>query len=91
MNFLKTFALALLALAAAGAHAQNPSRFFTQNVTGFVGDNATFFQGTSPINVTGGFYSLSATNCNSGSACAPQLTIDRKLFVQAFQDRKSVV
>ena len=49
------------------------------------GDNAVFTAGTTPINITGGWYSSSITNCTSGSACAPQLTIDRKLYVQAFQ------
>lgn len=48
-------------------------------------DGATFIAGTTPINVIGAWYSASATNCTSGQACAPQLTIDRKLFVQAFQ------
>jgi hypothetical protein len=85
MKALKVFALALLAvMLAAGAHAQQPRSFFTQPIIGF-GDNAQFFPGTTPINVTAGFYSPSVGNCNSGSACAPQLTIDRKLFVQAFQ------
>jgi hypothetical protein len=49
------------------------------------GDNQAFTAGTTPINVTGGWYSSSITNCTSGSACAPQLSIDRKLFVQAYQ------
>jgi hypothetical protein len=49
------------------------------------GDNAAFTAGSTPINVTGGWYSASATNCTSGSACAPQLTIDRKMYVQDFQ------
>jgi hypothetical protein len=48
-------------------------------------DNAAFTAGTTAIGITGGWYSTSPTNCTSGSACAPQLTIDRKLFVQAFQ------
>jgi len=48
-------------------------------------DNAGFTAGTTPVNITGGWYSTSPTNCTSGSSCAPQLTIDRKLFVQAFQ------
>jgi len=49
------------------------------------GDNAAFTAGTTPINITGGWYSASATNCTSGSACAPQLTIDRKMYVEDFQ------
>jgi hypothetical protein len=48
-------------------------------------DNAAFTAGTTPIGITGGWYSTSPTNCTTGSACAPQLTIDRKLFVNAFQ------
>lgn len=48
-------------------------------------DNATFAPGTTPVSPTGGWYSTSPTNCTSGSACVPQLTIDRKLYVQAFQ------
>ena len=48
-------------------------------------DNAAFTAGTTGINVLGAWYSTSATNCTSGHACAPQLTVDRKLFVNAFQ------
>ena len=48
-------------------------------------DNAAFTAGTTPINIAGGWYSTSPTNCTSGSACAPQLTVDRKLYVQDFQ------
>lgn len=48
-------------------------------------DNSAFTAGTTPINISGGWYSVSPTNCTTGSACAPQLTIDRKLFVQSFQ------
>lgn len=48
-------------------------------------DNSAFTAGTTAIGITGGWYSSSPTNCTSGSACAPQLTIDRKLFVQDFQ------
>ena len=48
-------------------------------------DNAAFTAGTTPLNISGGWYTTSPTNCTSGSACAPQLTLDRKLLVQAFQ------
>jgi len=48
-------------------------------------DNAAFTAGTTPISLTGGWYSTSPTNCTSGSGCAPQLTLDRKLYVQDFQ------
>jgi hypothetical protein len=48
-------------------------------------DNGAFTAGTTSINIIGGWYSTSPTNCTSGSACAPQLTVDRKLFVQDFQ------
>ncbi len=48
-------------------------------------DNSAFTAGTTAVGITGGWYSASPTNCTSGNACAPQLTIDRKLFVQAFQ------
>jgi hypothetical protein len=48
-------------------------------------DNAAFVAGTTPIGISGGWYSVAPTNCTTGSACAPQLTIDRKLFVNAFQ------
>lgn len=48
-------------------------------------DNGAFTAGTSTINIAGGWYSTSPTNCTSGSACAPQLTQDRKMFVQDFQ------
>jgi hypothetical protein len=48
-------------------------------------DNSAFTAGTTPIGITGGWYSTSPTNCTSGNACAPQLTVDRKLFVQDFQ------
>jgi hypothetical protein len=48
-------------------------------------DGASFAAGSTPISITGGWYSSSPTNCTSGDACAPQLTVDRKLFVQAFQ------
>lgn len=48
-------------------------------------DNSSFTAGTTAIGITGGWYSSSPTNCTSGDACAPQLTIDRKLFVQDFQ------
>jgi hypothetical protein len=48
-------------------------------------DNAAFTAGTTPISITGGWYSTSPTNCASGNACAPQLSQDRKLFVQDFQ------
>lgn len=52
--------------------------------TGF-SDNSGFTAGNTAIGITGGWYSTSPTNCTTGSACAPQLTVDRKLFVQAFQ------
>ncbi|MGA7791823.1 MAG: hypothetical protein WCA19_02215 [Candidatus Acidiferrales bacterium] len=48
-------------------------------------DNTAFTAGSTAINIAGGWYSTSPTNCTSGNACAPQLTIDRKLFVQDFQ------
>jgi hypothetical protein len=48
-------------------------------------DNAAFTAGTTPVNITGGWYSTAPSNCTDGRACAPQLTIDRKLMVQAFQ------
>ncbi len=48
-------------------------------------DNSAFTAGTTAIGITGGWYSASPTNCTSGNACAPQLTVDRKLFVQDFQ------
>jgi hypothetical protein len=48
-------------------------------------DNDAFTAGTTPINITGGWYSTSPTNCTDGSACSPQLSQDRKLFVNAFQ------
>lgn len=48
-------------------------------------DNAAFTAGTTAISITGGWFSNSPTACTSGSACAPSLTSDRKLFVQAFQ------
>lgn len=48
-------------------------------------DNSAFTASTTAIGITGGWYSTSPTNCTSGSACAPQLTQDRKLFTQAFQ------
>lgn len=71
-----------------GASAANP--FPTYCVSGCGGasaflDNAGFTAGTTPINITGGWYSTSPSNCTSGSACSPQLTLDRKLFVQDFQ------
>jgi hypothetical protein len=46
-------------------------------------DNAAFTAGTTPVNITAGWYSTSITNCTSGSACAPQLTVDRTLMVTA--------
>jgi hypothetical protein len=48
-------------------------------------DNAAFTAGTTPVTITAGWYSTSPTNCTSGSACAPQLSIDRKLYVLDFQ------
>lgn len=48
-------------------------------------DNGAFTAGTTSIGVVGGWFTGSPTNCTSGSACAPQLTNDRKLFVQDFQ------
>jgi hypothetical protein len=48
-------------------------------------DNAAFTAGTTAINITGGWFSAAPTACTNGSACAPSLTSDRKLFVQAFQ------
>lgn len=48
-------------------------------------DNAAFTAGTTAVNITGGWFSNSPTACTSGSACAPSLTSDRKLFVQDFQ------
>jgi hypothetical protein len=48
-------------------------------------DNGAFTAGTTAISITGGWFSNSPTVCTSGSACAPSLTSDRKLFVQAFQ------
>ncbi len=48
-------------------------------------DNAAFTAGTTPVNITGGWYATSPTACTTGSACAPSLTVDRKLFVNAFQ------
>ena len=48
-------------------------------------DNSAFTAETTPIGISGGWYSTSPTNCTSGNACAPQLTVDRKLFVQDFQ------
>lgn len=48
-------------------------------------DNAAFTAGTTAVNPTAGWFSNSPTACTSGSACAPSLTSDRKLFVQAFQ------
>jgi hypothetical protein len=52
---------------------------------GSFSDNSAFTAGSTAINITGGWYSTSPTNCTSGDACAPQLTQDRKLFVQDFQ------
>jgi len=69
--------------------ADGSGNLFVNCATGCSGssflDNAAFTAGTTPINLTGGWYSTSPTNCTSGSGCVPQLTIDRKLFVQAFQ------
>lgn len=48
-------------------------------------DNTTFTAGTTAVNIAGGWYTTSPTNCTTGNACAPELTIDRKLFVQDFQ------
>jgi hypothetical protein len=48
-------------------------------------DNTAFTAGTTAVNITAGWYSVAPTNCSTGNACAPQLTIDRKLFVQSFQ------
>jgi hypothetical protein len=48
-------------------------------------DNAAFTAGTTAINITGGWFTNVVTNCTNGSACAPQLTNDRKLFVEDFQ------
>jgi hypothetical protein len=53
--------------------------------SGGFSDNAAFTAGSSPIGITGGWYSSSPTSCTSGNACAPQLTSDRKLYVQAFE------
>ena len=53
-------------------------------------DNASFTAGTTGINLTGGWYSSSPTNCTDGHACAPSLTLDRKLFVQSVSRDKSV-
>lgn len=49
------------------------------------GDNAAFTAGSTAVNITAGWFSNSPTACTTGSACAPSLTSDRKLFVQAFQ------
>jgi hypothetical protein len=48
-------------------------------------DNSAFTAGSTGINITGGWYSTSPTNCTSGNACAPNLTVDRKLWIDAFQ------
>jgi len=55
------------------------------SASGGFADNSGFTAGTTAIGISGGWYSTSPTNCTSGNACAPQLTQDRKLFVQAFQ------
>lgn len=55
------------------------------SASGGFADNSAFTAGTTPVSITGGWYSSSPTNCTSGNACAPQLTADRKLFVQDFQ------
>lgn len=49
------------------------------------GDNSAFTAGSTSIGIFGGWYSTVPTNCTSGNGCAPQLTLDRKLFVQDFQ------
>lgn len=52
---------------------------------GSFADDSAFTEGMTAINVVGGEYNTMAGNCTDGNACAPQLTIDRKLYVQSFQ------
>lgn len=54
-------------------------------VTPNFADNSAFTAGTTGVMNIGAWYSASPTACTTGNACAPSLTIDRKLFTQAFQ------
>lgn len=54
-------------------------------VTPNFADNSAFTAGTTGVMNIGAWYSASPTACTTGNACAPSLTIDRKLFVQDFQ------
>lgn len=55
------------------------------NASPWPADNSSFTAGTTPSGVIAGWYSTSPTACTSGDLCAPSLTSDRKLYVQAFQ------
>ena len=55
------------------------------NAVGWPLDASTFTAGTTPVVPLAAWYSSSPSNCVSGQLCTPQLTIDRKLFVQDFQ------
>jgi hypothetical protein len=48
-------------------------------------DNTAFTAGTTPIAISGGWFSNAPTACTSGNACSPSMTSDRKMFVQDFQ------
>jgi hypothetical protein len=81
------FPLAVNLTQIAGVAATQTGGSLNVNCTGGCGgassflDNAAFTAGTTPINITGGWFSSAPTNCTDGHACAPQLTVDRMLFV----------
>jgi hypothetical protein len=75
---------------AARARIDSNSYLYVDCVTGCsasagFADNSAFTAGTTPIGIIGGWYAASPTACTTANACAPSLTIDRKLFVQDFQ------
>jgi hypothetical protein len=74
---------------AARARIDASSYLYVDCATGCSGssfqDNSSFTAGTTSIGITGGWYAASPTACTTGNACAPSMTIDRKMFVQDFQ------